>query len=107
MNERRYVVLHHTGWGEDHYDLLLEVSPDGPLESWRFSEWPPTERTLIGINAPHRRLYLDYEGEVSHGRGHVSRAASGTYTELRENQNRLLVCAPGRLRILLPDSSRS
>ena len=102
MNLPRYVVLHHTGWEEDHYDLLLELTPDGPLESWRVSDWPPTADSAYRLNAPHRRLYLDYEGEVSGNRGHVRRVATGTYRELRENQQRIIVLTDRKLSIMLP-----
>jgi len=36
----RYVVLHHSGYGEDHFDLMFEVSPTDPLMTLRSPVWP-------------------------------------------------------------------
>jgi hypothetical protein len=74
----RYVILHHTGIDEPHYDVMVEAEPDGPLTTWRSERWPidrPTSLTRLG---DHRRDYLTYEGEVSGGRGRVTRVAGGT-----------------------------
>lgn len=75
----RYVVLHHTGHDQPHYDLMLEQAEDARLLSVRLPTWPPTDGMPIEWTPPHRRIYLDYEGPVSHNRGHVRRVASGTY----------------------------
>jgi hypothetical protein len=73
----RYVILHHTGWIEDHFDLMLETDAESPLLTWRLDRWPtPTAITPL---PPHRRVYLDYEGQVSNGRGQVRRVAQGCY----------------------------
>ena len=83
----RYVILRHD-WPEPHFDLLLEAGP--VLKAWRLpaeptpGEWVPAEP-----NADHRRLYLDYDGPVSGGRGEVSRYAAGEWddgdVELRQD----------------------
>ncbi len=73
----RYVVLHHTGWIEDHFDLMLERDCTGLLQTWRLEDFPiPKQITRL---ADHRREYLDYEGPVSNKRGHVKRVAAGMY----------------------------
>ncbi len=74
----RYAVLHHTGFEEPHYDVLIEREPGGPLASWRAPAWPLNEGMRLLPRPDHRRLYLDYEGEVSGGRGQVRRVANGT-----------------------------
>ncbi|GIW75759.1 MAG: hypothetical protein KatS3mg104_0822 [Phycisphaerae bacterium] len=72
----RYVVLHHTGWGEDHFDFMVEADPEGLLLTWRLDGWP---HFLSAIPLPdHRRIYLDYEGAVSGNRGTVRRVEQGT-----------------------------
>jgi len=73
----RYVVLHHTGWNEDHFDLMLEADTDGPLLTWRLDAFPAPTRVQLLAN--HRRDYLTYEGDVSNGRGRVRRVAEGEY----------------------------
>jgi hypothetical protein len=73
----RFAVLHHDH-PEPHLDLLLEAGE--AAWTWRLREWPtlghaiPAERL-----ADHRLLYLEYEGEVSGGRGTVKRLDGGEY----------------------------
>src|SRR5687768_10877900 len=77
----RYVVLHHTGYGEDHYDLMFETAPGSMLATWRSPCWPLQEiHTPLELLPDHRRDYLDYEGPVSGGRGSVRRVQAGTHT---------------------------
>jgi hypothetical protein len=90
----RYVVLHHTGFGEPHFDLLIDAEGAGPLLSWRLSRWP-----LVGGDAVpaavHRREYLDYEGPVSRGRGAVMQAAVGTVEIVSRDQETICARFPG------------
>ena len=85
----RYVVLHHTGWIEDHFDLMLEVDADGPLQTWRLDGFPAAE-SITPLPA-HRRAYLDYEGPVSNNRGRVKRVAAGSYVVVNEQESALTV----------------
>jgi hypothetical protein len=85
QTDARYVVLHHTGFGEPHFDLLLDLDGTSPLLSWRIKRWPIGDGDAIELRPPHRRLYLEYEGAVSRGRGRVERVASG---ELRITERR-------------------
>lgn len=78
--KHRYVVLRHEGFGELHYDLLWEWSPQFPLKSLRLNEWPITSATIIERTPDHRREYLDFEGPVSENRGEVQRIAEGSCT---------------------------
>ena len=81
---RRYVILHHSGHGPEHYDLMLEC--DEALATWQFpqnpfaAEAPPDffDQLPCCRLADHRKAYLTYEGPVSGGRGEVRRVASGT-----------------------------
>jgi hypothetical protein len=76
----RYVVLHHTGHGEPHFDLMIEAEAGGALMTWRLPTWPVDRPMPVERLADHRRAYLDYEGPVSRGRGEVRRVAAGTVT---------------------------
>ncbi|MEQ9411343.1 MAG: DNA polymerase ligase N-terminal domain-containing protein [Fuerstiella sp.] len=75
----RFVILEHDH-PFLHWDLLLERGE--VLAAWRLLRpvvprtWLPAERL-----PDHRRMYLDYEGPISRGRGHVTQVASGTYRE--------------------------
>src|SRR3989442_1319818 len=76
----RVVILHHIWGAESHFDLMFEHS--GHLMTWRsglaLSEIgaQPVPITRIG---DHRLAYLEYEGEVSGGRGRVERIERGTF----------------------------
>lgn len=72
----RFVVLLHD-WPAPHWDFLVEAGDS--LRAWRLLSEPRADcDTPAEPNAPHRLLYLDYEGLVSGGRGTVSRWDFGT-----------------------------
>jgi DNA ligase D-like protein (predicted 3'-phosphoesterase) len=77
----RFVVQHHTlPDGDDHWDLMLEAGE----ALWTWSLPHPPEEAARGAMAArhlgdHRLAYLDYEGEVSDGRGRVEIHDRGTY----------------------------
>ena len=73
----QYVVHHHTGYGEPHFDLMIDLGGEG-LATWRVATWPPDRDTLFEPIAEHRRAYLDYEGPTASGRGEVRRVERGT-----------------------------
>jgi hypothetical protein len=74
----RFVLLEHDH-PVLHWDLMIEAG--GVLRTWRLPRLPSDvdEMTAEAI-ADHRLAYLDYEGEVSGGRGCVIRRDRGTYT---------------------------
>lgn len=89
----RHDLPHDHPHGSHHFDWLFEpantpttppptsADPDARvLLTFRLSAPPDTAlgSTLAATRLPpHRRLYLDYEGPISGGRGHVQRVASG------------------------------
>ena len=79
---KRFVILAHTVNGATHCDLMLEVAGQEKLRTYQLSRWP----LAVGESCDcerlddHRRVYLDYEGEISGGRGFVERVAAGTWT---------------------------
>src|SRR5205823_6438693 len=77
-HEMRYVILHHEGFGEAHYDLMFESAPGSLLMTWRATDWPFAAGDVLTRIGDHRRDYLDYEGPVSNNRGQVRRVQSGT-----------------------------
>jgi hypothetical protein len=74
----RFVVLEHDH-PELHWDLMLETGD--VLRTWRLLRPPDTLGESIDAIAigDHRKAYLDYEGPVSGGRGHVKRWDAGEY----------------------------
>src|SRR5688572_27130291 len=83
MPPLRYVVLHHTGVAEPHYDLMLETAPGSALATFRLPVWPISKPGVVHPLGDHRREYLEYEGPVNGGRGEVRRVAAGTYRTAR------------------------
>lgn len=73
----RYAVLHHFEIAEPHYDLMFETLPGSQLTTWRSPAWPIEAETELTRLKDHRRLYLDYEGELTGHRGRVHRFAHG------------------------------
>ncbi|MHC4696690.1 MAG: DNA polymerase ligase N-terminal domain-containing protein, partial [Planctomycetota bacterium] len=96
----RFVILHHKIDGGEHWDLMFEQGevlltwqllrepvapvPVAPVSNRCDSrvENPSHSRSHLPIPArrigEHRKAYLDYEGPISGGRGHVHRVDAGT-----------------------------
>jgi hypothetical protein len=78
----RYVILLHETPPNHargtHYDVMLESA--GVLRTWAIPQ-PPVDGCEIAAELlpEHRLYYLQHEGEVSGGRGSVSRWDAGTY----------------------------
>lgn len=61
-----------------HFDFMLEQ--EGALWTWALDDFPSTEAAIPAERlADHRLAYLDYEGEVSGGRGTVRRVEWGEF----------------------------
>lgn len=94
MPTRTVILRHHTPDGAWHYDWMLERCPGGPLRTFRIMERPdaPACGPFDAEPLPdHRSVYLEFEGEISGGRGSVERAASGVVVSMEEQ--------PGTLRV--------
>ena len=87
----RFAVLRHEGIDSPHFDLLIETGPDRPLATWRCDAWPIAATTTLTRLPDHRRIYLDYEGPVSGGRGTVRRVAGGQCMLRIESNERWIV----------------
>jgi hypothetical protein len=74
----RYVVLHHSGIPEPHFDVMFDTGDAGLLVTWRSPVWPIAQPTMLTRLVDHRREYLTFEGEISGDRGRVDRVAEGT-----------------------------
>jgi hypothetical protein len=73
----RFALLEHD-YPTLHWDFLLEQGD--VLLTWRLSAPLQSGAVLDALKAfDHRRLYLDYEGPVSGGRGQVTRWDGGTF----------------------------
>jgi hypothetical protein len=98
----RFVILRHeTPVGHpraSHWDLMLE---DGPrLRTWSLSDLPQFNRRLtVDALADHRFAYLDIEGPIAGGRGHVTRWDGGELEWIVKDADRFVAQLRGtRLR---------
>ncbi len=73
----RYTVSRHDTGSSAHYDLFLESSPGGSLRTWRLDAPPESGDVAAEALPEHRAVYLDFEGEISGGRGRVAVHATG------------------------------
>lgn len=76
------LLRHDLPDGSHHFDWMLARDDDDPLLTFRLDrdislDSAPFEGEAL---APHRRAYLEYEGEVSGNRGVVRRVATGSCT---------------------------
>jgi hypothetical protein len=82
----RYVVLWHNDISEPHFDLMVETYPGSDLATWRSPVWPIEETVTLTRLRNHRRIFLDYEGQLTESRGRVERVGSGNCgVEIGEN----------------------
>lgn len=90
----RWVLLRHEVPGpagvsgvDWHFDWMIERVAGGALLTFRVmvrvDEVGVTEFVATKL-ADHRAVYLEYEGEISGGRGTVSRVASGKVVSMAE-----------------------
>jgi hypothetical protein len=92
-DSRRFAILEHR-WDGVHWDLLIE---DGSsLRTWAIDEPIVEGRELPARSLPaHRRAYLEYEGEVSGGRGTVHRWDEGTCEVVEWGEDRVRLSVSG------------
>jgi len=91
----RFVVLLHEGHGERHYDLFLEVPGRERLMAWHVlrgpEEWGKVKELGAKRIGDHRKVYMEYEGKVSGGRGTVQRIAAGVAKVVEMNEKEMRV----------------
>ena len=89
----RFVILEHHHLGV-HWDFMLDTGT--ALRTWRL-ELPPQINCDIAATAlpDHRRMYLDYEGEVSGGRGHVVRWDAGEFDWMADQADLITILIRG------------
>lgn len=74
----RWVLLRHDEpGGGHHFDWMFEAPGHAGLVTFRLAEVPRGTSFEAERLPDHRREYLQYEGEISGGRGRVSRVEEG------------------------------
>jgi hypothetical protein len=91
----RFTISHHTGAKDgDHYDLFLEEA--NALKSWRLDSPSFQTPQAARQTKDHRGIYLDFEGELSGGRGTVKIWDTGTYLVDRWTEKHIRIALVGR-----------
>jgi hypothetical protein len=75
-----FVLLKHETDDGVHWDFMIAMPDREGLATWRLSENPidQTERAIAAAPiGDHRRVYLDFEGDIGRGRGSVTRVDRG------------------------------
>ena len=90
----RYVILRHEMSEESgrglHWDFMLESQ--GVLRTWALAEEPRLDATIDAIPLPdHDLKYLEYEGDISGGRGRVARWDAGEFVIREQSDDRLIL----------------
>ncbi|WP_435007521.1 DNA polymerase ligase N-terminal domain-containing protein [Tundrisphaera lichenicola] len=90
---RQFAILKHQ-WNGVHWDFLVE---DGPtLRTWAIDSPIVPDKDLPARELPaHRRIYLDYEGEISGGRGSVTRWDRGECDPIEWGADRVRLLVRG------------
>lgn len=91
----KFVILHHTGYREEHYDFMLEAG--SALRTWTIHSLDFGRRQEAVQNVDHRAAYLDYEGPVSGNRGDVRRVEKGAYFLIDEDPDTIVARFEGTL----------
>jgi hypothetical protein len=102
---RKYVVLHHTGHGPSHYDLMFESMTGDSLVTYRVEHWPPVSTDAFIPLPNHRLAYLTYEGPVSRGRGEVRRVDEGACVVTATDRGWVVKIAGKQLELPKPSDS--
>jgi len=90
----RFVVLEHHYQGV-HWDFMLEFR--GVLRTWKLVNEPAADLVIRATPlADHRILYLDYEGEISGGRGSVTQWDRGEFEWVSDEPDEVAVRLSGR-----------
>ena len=90
----RFVILRHevpqSFPRPSHWDFMLEV--EDVLLTWSLPQTPAADRILpVASLSDHRKVYLDYEGAISGGRGCVRRWDWGDFDWLERTDDQLKV----------------
>ena len=113
----RYVLLKHERDSDFHVDFLLDFGVERLL-SWQIYDENFTKALIFAANffnlneSPkhiintinavcrrnfdHRKFYLDYEGEISSNRGHVTRIESGNWELSAIHSDQITLVTTGR-----------
>ena len=77
----QFALLEHTTAAGIHWDLLVEVPGQDTLATWRLLADPLTNDSVPAESiGNHRRIYLEFEGDIGGSRGTVRRIDRGTAT---------------------------
>ena len=89
----RFVLLEHV-WNGVHWDFMLETGE--VLRTWAIDAPIVANRDLPArALGDHRRIYLEFEGEISGNRGRVRRVDAGPFRTLIWSAEHVRVAVAG------------
>lgn len=118
--QHRFTLSRHVVESESHFDLFLEHSLEEKLWTWQIKETKAVELAASGkINSfqiqalrtfDHRRVYLDFEGEISDNRGYIQKSTTGIWNQVSIDHEKLVIflISPqimGHLELVFPKQS--
>lgn len=92
----RYTISYHNTEIGDHFDLFLENSGDSlytyEFRTELFLNFLRGEEISASKKENHRLKYLDFEGDISDGRGFVKIVEKGEYwSQISENLKKICI----------------
>ena len=90
---RRFVIQHHDREPDPHFDIMLERGDS--LRTWSTPRPPGEGESEARALPDHRTIYLEYEGEISGGRGRVRIWDRGEYRTEAWDDDRVSVILAG------------
>jgi hypothetical protein len=94
---RSFVVLHHTGIDDPHFDLMFETTDASQLTTFRVQQWPLIKSQNARKLRDHRRAYLNFQGEIPGDRGRVEKVDEGQFQVLASQSGWVLRSPDGKL----------
>lgn len=80
------------GDARNHLELFLDLDGESPLETWRCFEKTKRGQTCrFAAAPPHRRIYLEFSGQIAGNRGKLRILRRGKFIDRRTGMFK--VCA--------------
>lgn len=90
----RFTISLHTQKDSFHYDFMLE--DNDKLKTWKLNSVDFSKPQIMEQSFDHRKIYLDYEGELTENRGSVKIWDTGTYNIEKWEDNLILAKFTGK-----------
>jgi bifunctional non-homologous end joining protein LigD len=90
----RFTISQHTIGNSPHYDFMLEDIEK--LKVWKVNSIDFSQSRSAVASFDHRKIYLDFEGELTNNRGRIKIWDSGLYKVVSWQENEKIVDLQGK-----------